>query len=223
MQALQKYFPAWVLDWLDIIIPASQILLVLFIAWVLQRSLRWLVARGAKRYDLPIELVIPIKGTIRWFIWAAALLLALQRMGVSATVLWTAFTSFATVAALAFFAAWSVLSNLLCALLIFTVRPFRMGDYIEVLDTAEAIGAKGRVVDINVLYTTLQEVHVGHENRYLQIPNSLFFQRVVRRWNHPPPYSAMPPSPLASPLPPLDGIGVERHKTATVTTPSVAG
>ena len=101
-------------------------------------------------------------------------------MGVSATVLWTAFTGFATVGAVAFFAAWSVLSNLFCALLIFTVRPFRIGNYIEVLDTADKPGAKGRVVDINLLYTTLQEADGG--GRLLQIPNALFFQRVVRRW-----------------------------------------
>ena len=74
-------------------------------------------------------------------------------LGMSATVLWTAFTGFATVGAVAFFAAWSVLSNLFCALLIFTVGPFRLGDYIEVLDTAEKPGAKGRVVDINLLYS----------------------------------------------------------------------
>ena len=60
------------------------------------------------------------------------------------------------VGAVAFFAAWSVLSNLFCALLIFTVRPFRIGNYIEVLDTADKPGAKGRVVDINLLYTTLR-------------------------------------------------------------------
>jgi small-conductance mechanosensitive channel len=80
-------------------------------------------------------------------------------------------------------AAWSVLSNLFCALLIVIVGPFRLGDYIEVLDTAEKPGAKGRVIDINMLYTTLQDAHApeGAPN-LLQIPNSLIFQRVVKRW-----------------------------------------
>ena len=101
----------------------------------------------------------------------------------SATVLWTAFTGFATVGAVAFFAAWSVLSNLFCAVLIVTVGPFRLGDHIEVLDTAEKPGAKGRVVDLNMLYITLQDdsAPAGTPN-LLQIPNSLVFQRVIRRW-----------------------------------------
>ncbi|MEG1768303.1 MAG: mechanosensitive ion channel family protein, partial [Comamonas sp.] len=74
-----------------------------------------------------------------------------------------------------------VLSNLFCALLIVTVGPYRLGDYIELLDTAEKPGAKGRVVDINMLYTTLEDV-THREGALLQIPNSLIFQRVVRRW-----------------------------------------
>ena len=103
-------------------------------------------------------------------------------MGVSATVLWTAFTSFATVGAVAFFAAWSVLSNLFCALLIFAVGPFRVGDVIEVLDTADKEGARGRVTDINLLYTTLEDIAPGTAGTLLQIPNTLIFQRMVRRW-----------------------------------------
>jgi small-conductance mechanosensitive channel len=134
----------------------------------------------------------------------------LERLGVSASVLWSAFTGFATVGAVAFFAAWSVLSNLFCALLIFTVGPFRVGDHIEVLDTAEKPGALGRVVDINLLYTTLEDATASAPGTLIQIPNSLIFQRVVRRWRMgtpvpterlhpcdapPAPYAAAEPTP----------------------------
>lgn len=192
MQLLKARLPEWMQDWLDIIIPGAHILLIISIAWLLQRTLRRLVSRASAHYQLPNELVNPIKGTIRWVIVASALLLVLERMGVSATVLWTAFTGFATVGAVAFFAAWSVLSNLFCALLIFTVRPYRVGDYIEVLDTAEKVGAKGRVVDINLLYTTLEDSVTAHGVAWLQIPNALIFQRVVRRFQG-------VPTPLPSP------------------------
>jgi small-conductance mechanosensitive channel len=46
---------------------------------------------------------------------------------------------------------WSVLSNLLCAILIFTVGPFRLGDVVELVDTTDKPGVKGRVVAINLL------------------------------------------------------------------------
>jgi small-conductance mechanosensitive channel len=197
MQLLKTRLPDWMQDWLDVIVPGTQILLILFAAWLLQRVLRRIVRRASQHYQVPDELVVPMNGLIRWTIVAGAALLVLERMGVSATVLWTAFTGFATVGAVAFFAAWSVLSNLFCALLIFTARPFRIGDYIEVLDTAEKPGAKGRVVDINLLYTTLEDHAGAHGSAWLQIPNALVFQRVIRRFHGVPPPT--PPEPSATP------------------------
>lgn len=197
LQTLTAQLPDWVRDWLEVIVPAGQILLIVLAAWILQRTLRRLMRRAAARYQLPDELLVPVNGLLRWLTIGGAALLVLERLGVSATVLWTAFTGFATVGAVAFFAAWSVLSNLFCALLILTVRPYRIGDYIEVLDTAEKPGAKGRVVDINLLYTTLEDHAAAAQggSAWLQIPNALVFQRVVRRFQGVPP----PPPPPAAP------------------------
>ena len=183
MRNLKSHLPEWIQDWLEVIVPGAQIVLILVLAWALQRLLRRLLSSASARYQLPAELLAPIQGLVRWTVLASAMLLVLERLGMSATVLWTAFTGFATVGAVAFFAAWSVLSNLFCALLIFTARPFRIGDTIELLDTAEKPGAKGRVVDINLLYTTLQEHSTAPGSAsWLQIPNALIFQRVVRRF-----------------------------------------
>ena len=114
--AIPKHrLPEWVQDWLEVIVPGAQILGIMLVAFLLQGLLRRLVRKAARHYQLPGELVVPINGLIRWTIMASAVLLVLERLGVSATVLWTAFTGFATVGAVAFFAAWSVLSNLFCA------------------------------------------------------------------------------------------------------------
>lgn len=194
LQKYQTHLPDWVQDWLDVIVPALHIVLIVMVAWLVQRLLRKLVNGMAERYGLPHALLVPANGVIRWLIFSAALLLVLERLGVSATVLWSAFTGFATVGAVAFFAAWSVLSNLFCALLIFTVGPFRVGDTIELLDTAEKPGAKGRVIDINLLYTTLEDFNSPSGQSLLQIPNALVFQRVLRRWREGDPGAPVAPS-----------------------------
>ena len=204
LQKYQTHLPDWVQDWLDVIVPALHIVLIVMVAWLVQRLLRKLLNGMAERYDLPHALLVPAIGVIRWLIFSAALLLVLEHLGVSATVLWSAFTGFATVGAVAFFAAWSVLSNLFCALLIFTVGPFRVGDIIELLDTAEKPGAKGRVIDINLLYTTLQDFNSpSGQGALLQIPNALVFQRVLRRWREGDPGAPVAPSaaPATAKLP----------------------
>lgn len=169
-------------QWQDQLLLGTQVLLILLVAYILQR----LVARGltriAERYPLPPELLLPVRGGIRWFIMGGALIMVLERFGVSATVLWTALSGFVAVAAIAFFAIWSVLSNLLCAVLILTVGPFRLGDVVELVESFDKPIVKGRVININLLYTTLEEDVEGGTGAIVQVPNSLFFQKVVRRW-----------------------------------------
>ncbi|HLT04249.1 MAG TPA: mechanosensitive ion channel family protein [Pseudomonas sp.] len=179
---MKEWLPLWAQEWFGILVPGLQIVLILIMAWALQRLLRRFIVRIGERYRLPMELLMPLRGLLSWLIMGSAVLMVLERLGVSATVLWTALTGFAAVAAVAFFAAWSVLSNLFCALLIFTAGPFRVGDQLEVLDSADKPGVKGRVMDINLLYTTLEDLGEQNPGALLQIPNSMFFQKVVRRW-----------------------------------------
>jgi len=177
-------------EWLELLsglpeplIRGPQILLILLLAWLAQRIVTRSVSRLGQRYSLPPpEVLMPLRGFLRWLIIGSALMLVLERLGVSATVLWTALTGFTAVAAVAFFAIWSVLSNMFCALLIFTMGPFRLGDTVEVIDSADKPGVKGRVLSINLFYTTLEDVSAEAAGALLQVSNSLFFQKSVRRW-----------------------------------------
>ncbi len=180
---MNELWPAWSREWLAIVIPVFQVLLIVVAAWLLQRLARR-VMRRLGEHNLPAELLTVTRRVTAFLIYGAAALLVLERLGVSAAVLWAAFTGFAAVGAVAFFAVWSVLSNIFCSLLIFTTRPFRLYEQIELLENGEKAGLKGRVMDINLIYTTLQEdgTEDGQPGPTLQIPNSLFFQRAVRRF-----------------------------------------
>ena len=191
---MNERLPPWLQEWLGIIAPLMHVILILLAALLLQLLARRLIDRLSARYRLPREMTVGAARALGFLIYAAALLLALERFGVSGTVLWTAFTGFAAVGAVAFFAAWSVLSNIFCTLLIFTTRPFRLDDHIELLENGEKPGLKGRVVDINLIYTTLQEGD-DQAGTVLQIPNNLFFQRTLRRWRGRPTLPARGPSP----------------------------
>lgn len=184
---MTSYLPEWAHPWLESITLGVQIGAILLGVWLLSWLMRRLVRRVGERYGLPPELLIGARRTFGFVIYACALLLVLDRFGVSGTVLWTAFTGFAAVAAVAFFAAWSVLSNVFCTMLLLTTRPFRLYDHIEILENGDKPGLKGQVVDINLIHTTLQEKLPDGSDTVLQVPNSLFFQRVVRCWRGEPP------------------------------------
>lgn len=175
----------WLLTYSEPLIRAGQVLLILLLAWLLQRLLaRGLSSLGARYPQLPTEVLLPLRGAMRWLIMGSAFMLVLERLGVSAEVLWTALTGFVAVAAVAFFAIWSVLSNLFCALLIITLGPFRIGDCVEVIESADKPGVKGRVLSVNLFYTTLEDLSEEGAGAWVQVPNSLFFQKAVRRWRN---------------------------------------
>lgn len=182
LQSIHDNLPQWMADWFDVLVPAAEVALIMIGALAIMRIAKLLIGRVGRTYGLPGKVAALTQRVLGFFVYGGAILWALERLGVSGAVLWSAFTGFAAVGAVAFFAAWSVLSNLFCAILIYTTQPFRVGDVIEVLEGGDKPGVKGRVLDINLVYTTLSEETEG-AGTTLQLPNSLFFQRIVRRWN----------------------------------------
>ena len=205
---MKAYLPVWTHEWLGVAIPLLQITLVVLAAWLLRTLAVRIIRRLTTRYELPAEVVLGTRKLVTFLIGTGALLLVLEALGVSGAVLWTAFTGFAAVTAIAFFAAWSVLSNIFCAVLLLITRPFRLHDHIEVLDGNDMRGLGGQVVDMNLISVTLRETRADGAKANLRVPNSLFFQRIIRRWHQAPPPL---PEPAAEEAP--------RRKRSSSTTP----
>ena len=193
---MARFLPPWLQAWLGELTALVQVVVVVLCALLLRWLLLRVVKRVAARYELPAEIVIIARRTIGFLVGFAALLLVLRVLGVSGAVLWGAFTGFATVAAVAFFALWSVLTNVFCALLILITRPFRLLDHIELVESGDKAGLRGRVIDMNLVYVTLEETHPAGGESVLRVPNSLFFQRATRRWRGEP--VPQPPRPRSS-------------------------
>ena len=209
MSEFPAFLPPPVQGWAQSLLPVLQITLIAVAAVLLQKMLRRVMNRVSERYRLPGEFNFVAQRALSFVVYGSAWLLALERLGVSGAVLWSALTGFAAVAAVAFFAAWSVLSNIFCSLLIFTTGIFRLNDRIEILENGEKAGLKGRVIDINLIYTTLEESGNEREGTLLKVPNSLLFQRVLRQWRGSAPHVALPARPYGSPRQEPDAPGGE--------------
>ncbi len=159
-------------------------LIILFGAWLLSRVLRRLIITLQDSNHLTPVLARRLQTTRRWTIFIVALLLLMQSVGIFGNA-WGIITTVLAAIALGFVAVWSLFSNATAALIILAFRPFRIGDDIELVEPAGgAIG--GRVVDMNLMYTTLREQAPADApptdtaQRLLRIPNNLIFQKVLR-------------------------------------------
>jgi small-conductance mechanosensitive channel len=101
---------------------------------------------------------------------AAGLLLLIWQ--ISLRNVWVSLTGVLAVTAIAFFAVWSLVGNILAGIILYFTSPFKIEDEIEVMPDE----IRGTVLAINTFYTVLLDENGG----YINIPNSLFFQKYIR-------------------------------------------
>ncbi len=116
----------------------------------------------------------------QWLIVLVAVVVLMRVFGFSAGQVLASLSAFTLVAAVAFFAYWSVLSNGLCSLLLYLFQPFRIGDWIEMRENENNIVAAGKVTGINLIYVTLAYEDADGVDNEFQIPTNLMFQRTIR-------------------------------------------
>lgn len=152
-------------------IPTALLIIAAAIAlnFVVRRALLLL----ARRTSLTEREVLPVHRVIKWIIVAAAAVLVLGAFGINVGGFWGILSTILAMVAIGFVAVWSVLSNTLCTIIIMLFRPFSVGDEIEFVGEQ----VKGSVIDLNFVYTTLD----AGDGSVMQVPNNLFFQKVIRR------------------------------------------
>lgn len=80
-------------------------------------------------------------------------------------------SSILTALGVAFFAQWSILSNISSSILIFFNHPVKLGDYVKVLH--KDYQYEGEVIELNYFFVHLKTVN----NETITIPNSHFFDK----------------------------------------------
>ncbi|MDH5184443.1 MAG: mechanosensitive ion channel family protein [Gammaproteobacteria bacterium] len=154
--------------------------LVLFMAGVVNKLLSRGLNKVAERGYIHEQLRITTSFTLRWIIILITIISLMGLFGLSVSSIWAAFSALFVLLGIGFVAVWSVLSNMLCSVLLVIFAPFRMGEEIEIQDPAASIIISGKVVSINLMHTTLIHDNDGQEE-IIKVPNNFFFQKYVRR------------------------------------------
>ena len=93
--------------------------------------------------------------------------------GINIKSAWVSLTGILAMIAIAFFAVWSLIGNILAGFILFFTSPFKIGDTIEIMPD----NVQGNVAAINMFYTML----IDDNGNTLNIPNSLFFQKYIKK------------------------------------------
>lgn len=82
-------------------------------------------------------------------------------------------TSVITILGIAFFAQWSILSNITSSLILFFNHPLKIGEEIEILDKEYAV--EGKLEDISFFFMHIRT----KDGELITIPNSLALQKMI--------------------------------------------
>ena len=158
-------------DWRGVTSHLIMVLLIVvagLVGYVLvRRALRTVVKKGA--LPAPVQVVLLL--FVRWAVIVIIVVLAFEDLGVLHGV-WAVLSAILAMVAIGFFAVWSTLSNFMCTLLMLVFKPFKIGDWVELVGD----GVQGKVVDLTFMFTTLRE----EDGSVIRVPNALFFQKSIR-------------------------------------------
>jgi small-conductance mechanosensitive channel len=114
-----------------------------------------------------------VLNAIYFFICAALILLI---WGVNQSDLAIFAGSVLTVVGVAFFAQWSLLSNITSSIIIFFNHPVKLNDTVTILEGKDYI-LKGKVINIGLFFVTLEI----DESETLTLPNNIFIQKSIQK------------------------------------------
>ncbi len=150
--------------------------LLVYIA--LTKALKTLLAKQA--IAEPVYLLA--RNLLKWLLFIMVTVIVLQQIGIGITSVFAALLTVAGMVAIGFIAVWSILSNMFCALFLILFNVFQVGDEIEVVEPVGGQGLRGTVLDFNLMFTSVADLtSEGQEGFVSQIPNNIFFQKVIRR------------------------------------------
>lgn len=154
---------------LQVILTITLILLYLFLGKVGAS----LIKRFGKRNEIGMPRVVYTTKFFRFTLFLVCLLLLGLIWDIYFDGLSQYFLSFFTVAGVALFASWSILSNLTAAIILFFYFPYRIGERVKIMDGDNSV--EGVVSDLN-MFSIIIKNDEGHKITY---PNNLALQKGI--------------------------------------------
>ncbi|MFN5910532.1 MAG: mechanosensitive ion channel domain-containing protein [Bacteroidota bacterium] len=148
------------------------VLLVLMV--IVKLISRKAVGRILTRWELDLQRKKISQKIINLFIILTAILILAGIWNIHQDQLMVFVTSVITILGIAFFAQWSIISNVTASLILFFNHPLRIGEEIQILD--KEFSVKGRLEDISFFF-----MHIRSEDgELITIPNNLALQKMIQ-------------------------------------------
>lgn len=161
---------------LTLVMLASYTAAILVLRYLFERGLRKLAVKQ-KVGELGIAFALRSLNSVLFIAYG---LLVLGVFGLDFSDVEVLLSSVFAVVGVAFFAQWSILSNITASSIIFFSFPYRVGDWVQVIE--KDIDVIGLIEDISLFHVLIRNVR----GELITYPNNLILQKPVLRFNEKP-------------------------------------
>lgn len=140
--------------------------------------------RIGKERNIPVKRINYVSAILKFLITIASLICVLVVIGINQEDVGLFLGSMFGIIGVAFFAQWSILSNLTASVIVFFFFPYRVGDTIHIIDDKNSL--TGIIKEISLFHVIL----INEDNETITFPNAMVFQKAIKI--NPKPQSKLP-------------------------------
>lgn len=150
---------------------------VILVIYLLLRGMsNKLIAKNLSKKLIQESRGLIIRKAIKLILITLCVALLLIIWGVNQSDLAAYVGSILTVVGVAFFAQWSILSNITSSVIIFFTHSVRIDDVVIIMEGKD-YEVEGKVMDIGLFFVTLKTA----EDQEITLPNNIFIQKMVKK------------------------------------------
>jgi small-conductance mechanosensitive channel len=146
--------------------------LAFFIRFIITKSLR----KIQTKFGFQDARIVVTNKIITILIYITVIVVVSFIWGVDEKQLLIYISSFLTILGIAFFAQWSILSNITAGVILFLNYPVKIGDSITILEKDSPNNINGEIRDIGAFFITLRTP----EKELITLPNSIILQNNIK-------------------------------------------
>jgi small-conductance mechanosensitive channel len=143
-----------------------------FIRFIITKSLR----KIQTKFGFQDARIVVTNKIITILIYITVIVVVSFIWGVDEKQLLIYISSFLTILGIAFFAQWSILSNITAGVILFLNYPVKIGDSITILEKDSPNNINGEIRDIGAFFITLRTP----EKELITLPNSIILQNNIK-------------------------------------------
>ena len=149
-------------------------LIVFILAFILRLLITKSLGKIQLKFGFQKARILLTNKVISILIYITLIVITAFIWGVDEKQLLIYISSFLTILGIAFFAQWSILSNITAGIILFVNYPVKIGDKITILEKDYNID--GEIKDIGAFFITLKT----DKNEFITVPNSIILQKNIK-------------------------------------------